>query len=320
MIYYKSCAVATVLSICAAPVFAQNVLLERDFWNASPDVAAVEAAVEAGADPLAVDGEDYYPLWRALQAGTSTDVVSYFIDKGEDVNQVGNDNLSAFMMAARFNSLEVVEMFLEREDLEIDYQDDSWRDALGFACLLQTEIPVYEALMAADLPISARDIHGRNCALSAAYLNPNVDTIMWIAEHDDIQAFDNNGTNAFLQAAFRNPSLEVITAMKDVVEDPMAVNKDGNNALTISAIRQKNPAIQSWLLSQGFDVNATNEAGQTALHIAAAGNVLAVVEVLLEAGADVSLTDAEGQSALDLAKAREDGADIVTALTAAGAN
>lgn len=308
---------AGTLCLAALPAAAQNVLLESNFWKGA-DLAKVEAAVDAGADPLATDAGDYFPLWLALRAGTTIDVVDYFVAKGEDINQVGNDNLSPLMLAARFNTIDVVNHMLTM-DVDLGFQDDSWRDALGFACLIQTDKAVYEALMAKGMDPKIRDIHGRNCALSAAYLNRSVETISYIATIDDIKAVDNNGSNAFHQAAFRNPSLDVIKAMKDVVDDPMAVNKDGNTALHLSAIRQKDPSVQAWLISEGFDVAVANAKGETPLHIAVRGNTAEVVSGLIAAGADVNARDAEGNTPLALAQSRDGADDVVKALSDAGA-
>lgn len=310
-------ALALVFGLAALPAAAENVLLDSGFWKGA-DLAKVEAAVEAGADPLETDQDDYFPLWLALRAGTTNDVIDYFVEKGEDINQVGNDNLSPLMLAARFNNIDVVNHMLAM-DVDLGFQDDSWRDALGFACLVQEDKAVYEALMAKGMDPKIRDIHGRNCALSAAYLNESVEAIEYISTIDDIKAVDNNGSNAFHQASFRNPSLEVIQAMKDVVDDPMVANKDGDTALHLSAIRQKDPAVQNWLIEQGFDVNATNAKGETPLHIAANGNTAEVVSGLISAGADVNAKDAAGNTPLSLAKARDGADDVVKALQDAGA-
>ena len=155
--------------------------------------------------------------------------------------------------------------------------------------------------------------------MSAAYLNRSVAAIEYIATIDDITAVDNNGSNAFHQAAFRNPVLDVVKAMKDVVDDPMIANKDGNTALHLSVIRQKDPALHGWLIEQGFDVNAVNGKGETPLHIAVGGNSAEVVAVLIAAGADVNAKDTAGNTPLALAQARDGADDVVTALTDAGA-
>lgn len=296
-----------------------NVLLTSDFWK-SADIAQVKSAVEAGNSPTEIDSDGYFPLYRALQAGTTIEVVDYLLDQGTSVNEVGYDNLSPLMLAARFNDVELVRHMLTK-NVDLEFQDDSWRDALGFACLLQTDPAVFEVLMEVGMDPKVRDIHGRNCALSAAYLNPKVETIEYIATIDDITAVDNNGNNAFMQASFRNPSLDVVKAMMEVSTDPQLVNKDGDNALLLSAIRQKDTEIHQFLLDSGFEIDGQNNDGMTALHIAAAQNTPDVVEKLLASGADPNIADKEGVTPLATAQARggAEGEEIAGMLTAAGA-
>jgi hypothetical protein len=56
-----------------------------------------------------------------------------------------------------------------------------------------------------------RDIRGRNCALSGAYLNPSVEAIDYFAAIDDLDTQDVNGVNAFMQAAMRDPRRNATT-------------------------------------------------------------------------------------------------------------
>ena len=55
------------------------------------------------------------------------------------------------------------------------------------------------------------------------------------------------------------------------------------------------------LLKSNVDLNATNDFGQTALHLAAACSRADYVEQLLEAGANPNVGDNWGQSALQVA-------------------
>jgi len=54
-------------------------------------------------------------------------------------------------------------------------------------------------------------------------------------------------------------------------------------------------------LDRGADINATNAAGQTAVHIAV-GNSDAVLQLLAERGARLDLKDKQGKTPLDLAQ------------------
>jgi hypothetical protein len=67
--------------------------------------------------------------------------------------------------------------------------------------------------------------------------------------------------------------------------DPEQEDRDIQEAITI-------------LLDAGVDINAANEAGDTALHLAAGRRLVAVVGFLLEKGAKVDAVNKKGQTAL----------------------
>ena len=72
------------------------------------------------------------------------------------------------------------------------------------------------------------------------------------------------------------------------------------------------------LLSLGLDLQAANEAGDTALHAAVGGRGSeAIVRLLLERGADPLVANARKQTPLSMAEAR--GSDAVKALVRAAA-
>jgi ankyrin repeat protein len=60
-------------------------------------------------------------------------------------------------------------------------------------------------------------------------------------------------------------------------------------------------AVARLLLEKGADVEATDEEGWVALHIAALNGQLAAVELLLKKGADIEATDLDGWTALHFA-------------------
>ncbi len=72
------------------------------------------------------------------------------------------------------------------------------------------------------------------------------------------------------------------------------------------------------LIAKHANVNASNAAGQTALHLAVSD--LALTHVLLEAGANPNLADNDGFTPLALAASRQDGVAVVQTLLDHGAN
>lgn len=86
--------------------------------------------------------------------------------------------------------------------------------------------------------------------------------------------------------------------------------------LHVAAARVGSPEVAGLLLARGAEVDGRDRYGCTALHIAAFGGHLPLVELLLQQGADVNAIDCAGLAAVDHAGNR---IDVVRALLAAGA-
>jgi len=80
-----------------------------------------------------------------------------------------------------------------------------------------------------------------------------------------------------------------IHSKEDIVNAPLDIN--GNTAL-ITAARYNRPDIVIYLLKQHANIDAKNKYGSTALHFAAYGNYVEVVNILMNAGAKQVLNSA----------------------------
>ena len=78
-------------------------------------------------------------------------------------------------------------------------------------------------------------------------------------------------------------------------------NEAGSTALIIAAYSRQDEAVE-YLCRKGADVNAQNDSGVTALIHAAYYNIYDVAEVLVKYGADQTIKDRYGNTALDYAK------------------
>ena len=77
------------------------------------------------------------------------------------------------------------------------------------------------------------------------------------------------------------------------------------------------PTVEA-VLEGGADANATNQAGDTALHAAAAGGLNRVVSRLVAAGATVNVKNGRGQTPLGAIAARQDRRDTADLLRRSG--
>jgi ankyrin repeat protein len=131
------------------------------------------------------------------------------------------------------------------------------------------------------------------------------------------------GATPFLRAA-KSGDIEMMRALVAGGADPKIAMPNGANALLFAAglgWRNGSPAAPSYdqgsdeeavealrfLLDLGFDVHGTNDAGDTALHVAISGRGSeAIIAFLVSQGANPEIKNKRGQTPLSLATAKGD--------------
>jgi ankyrin repeat protein len=138
-----------------------------------------------------------------------------------------------------------------------------------------------------------------------------------------------DGATPFLRAA-KSGDIEMMRALAAGGADPKLAMPNGSNALMFAAglgWRNGSPAAPSYdqgsdeeavealrfLLALGFDINGTNDAGDTALHAAISGRGSeAIIAFLVSQGANPEAKNKLGQTPLSLATAK--GNEVITSL------
>jgi ankyrin repeat protein len=174
-------------------------------------------------------------------------------------------------------------------------------------------------LLAAGVPVNARDANGRTALLMATRANyPDVAKIL-IAAGADVNAKDANKDTPFLYAGAegRNEILQAILASGKA--DLKDTNRYGGTAL-IPAAHHGHPDTVRILLDTDIDIDHVNNLGWTALLEAVilgdGGPVYQeIVELLVDAGAK-NIADSDGKTPLD--HARQSGYAEIAERIAAG--
>lgn len=113
----------------------------------------------------------------------------------------------------------------------------------------------------------------------------------------DIHIKDKDHKTALVYAIEKN-HIKVIIYLSDKANEPIVKPKEEN--LFSAAKNGKMEEVAFYLSMQ--DVNAANEDGKTALHIASEAGEFETAAFLLNRGADTKLLDHDGRSALNYAK------------------
>jgi ankyrin repeat protein len=178
------------------------------------------------------------------------------------------------------------------------------------------DLAAIRALLAAGLPIDARDTDGRTPVLAATYARQAAAVAALIEAGADVDIRDNRLDNVFLYAG-ANGLLDILRLANEAGADPAITNRFGGIALIPACERGHVETVRYLLAESDVDVDHVNRLGWTGLLeaiILSDGGPAhqEIVRLLIEAGADVDLADGDGVTPLSHARSR--GYDEIAAL------
>ncbi|MBB3912434.1 ankyrin repeat domain-containing protein [Sphingomonas desiccabilis] len=173
------------------------------------------------------------------------------------------------------------------------------------------QAPVASGSQASALPSAERR---QELLFDAARLG-RVDMIETLVKAGaDVDGYDKRGFTPLILAAY-NGQKEAVEALLERGADPCRPDAGQGNTAQMGVAFKGDDAIAARLLKTPCNVDARNNAGQTALMMAALFGRTVQVELLLAAGADTGIADATGRTAASVAAAQGNAA-LAAALSA----
>lgn len=305
---------------------------------AAGDVLMARTLIEAGADIRLRSAEGYTPLMGAARQG-SLDITRLLLEKGDDLEAAAKDGSTPLLIATVKGHSALATLFLER-----GARPDGDLKAAGYSPLMWAAgtfepIPLtYKGLDADGEWNSFAGIPDRAAKLALIRLliakgaNVNAHGTRLMPEMNPQNGGGSRpphlGATAYLVAA-QSADAEVMRLLKDSSADPLLTAKDGQTALMAIAdgivenqllvTEDKRLAAAQVALDHGVPIEAENERGWRAMHVAAKGGLHDVIRFLVAKGADLNPVSKpqkgsglarhfqEGQSPLGLAEGTLDG-------------
>ena len=237
------------------------------------------------------------PLIVAAQAG-DLDAMRKLIEHGAQVNAQDTQGNTAMHMA--------IPVEVHREAFEIllnnsanpNIRNSIHGDApLHVVVALDRPVPVLEILLSRGADVAIFNFDGKTPLYSAVEKGRSALIPVLLQHGSDIFTATNQGVTPFEKALETNSS-----ALNEMITDETVVRSDaGGNTPLIAAVRLRaNPEIARRILDKNANVNARNQEGDTALHVAVRQNDAAIGELLISRGADIFLQNAKGESPISL--------------------
>lgn len=235
--------------------------------------ARVLLSVGANVNDIAADGNS--ALVVAAHSGHGA-FAAFLLDRGADPNAIGA-GYTVLHAAVLRGDLDLVMASLAR----------------GANPNLQLANGTPVRRLSADFFLPASLVGATPLLLAARYASIDMMRAL-VASGADIRLAAKDGTTPLIAAANSDRRRQgVLSAARQHV--PPADESQGLEAVKI-------------LLELGADINAANQAGETALHVAATGQLNTIVQLLAERGAKLDVKNKRGQTPLALASVRRRGA------------
>ncbi len=279
------------------------------------------------------DEEGYTPLMNAITEG-EIKVVKILLEHNADVTKIkDNSGRNAFFWAAVLDELEMLKLF-EKYNPDFNVSDNYGSNALFFTRKAET----VNYLLKNGADINKKNKSGRTPLIQHSLAYENQDHVKFLLEKGaDINAQDNEGVTT-LMFAVQTDKTKIIDICLSEKADINMKDKEGKTALfhTISSfgilenvktmtenmfgdyaktdyvknymnqkkMEETDTAIRliKLLVSNGADINAQDNKGNTLLMYAIALRNESLINEILKLNPDVNIKNKEGKTANDMAK------------------
>lgn len=247
-------------------------------------------------DPRATNKAGQNVLHLIVTKQNQEDIITYFFNKGVDINQVDNDGNTPFIGAAGVKNVEIITNMLPKVK-NINAVNSKGESALTNA-VKSSNVEVVTLLLKNGADVHVVDAAGHNLVYTL------IDAYRGAGGRG---GFGGRGGNQQV-AAQTSPADDLAAKLQVLKESGLDLTGPFSDGSTLYhlAITKNDIALLKKISSLGVDINAKNEEGLTVLHKAAmfAKND-EILRYLLSAGAQKDIKTSFGETAYDLAGENE---------------
>ncbi|WP_439556768.1 ankyrin repeat domain-containing protein [Dyadobacter sp.] len=237
-------------------------------------------------------------------------LTNYFVSKGLDLKSTDAAGNNAFSYAARGGNIEVLKALLQKG---VPANPTAMLMAAQGSRRGANPIEVYKYLESLNIKPNVTAKNGQN-ALHSVVRRPKQDEIVtyFLSKGVDVNQADEDGNTVFMNAAASNPDTATLALLAPKVKNINQANQKGATALAM-AVRGNSPAVVSYLLSKGADVNASDKNGDNlAAYLVqsysprTAADFDAKLKILQDKGLKLNAAQQNGNTLYHLAVAKND--------------
>lgn len=247
----------------------------RGFSNGLPVYTYLKGL---GLEPNIVEKNGSTPLHRLAFGTKDVAIIELFLNAGADVNQADEEGNTPFLNAAARNQLSIVQL-LAKNVKDINAANKSGETALMLA-IHSNKADVVEFLISKGADINAQDTAGNTAAyfLADSYNKRNAkafDAKLALLKSKGLKFNTVQGEgNTLYHVAAKKNNLELLKKVSDFNIDVNAKNDEGLTALHVAAMKAENDKLLKFLLAKGADAKSTTDFEETVYDLASENELL----------------------------------------------
>ncbi|SEA16548.1 ankyrin repeat domain-containing protein [Bizionia paragorgiae] len=231
-----------------------------------------------------VNGET--PLHALASRSKDVATISYFIDKGVDVNQEDKSGATAFLNAAQRNNIEIVQT-LFKEVRNINHKNKKGESALTLAVAYNAP-EVVAFLIANKADVMVTDANGNSLtpyllnSYKASRKNDFESKLNVLSANGlEVSKTQKNGDSVF-HLALNTNNFDLVKFAAGLNADVNAKNNEGLTPLHKAAMLAKDTKTIKYLVSIGAKKEAVTDFGETAYDLASENEILKTKNIAIE--------------------------------------
>ena len=231
-----------------------------------------------GLEPNIVENDGSTPLHSLAFKEKDLEIFKLFLSAGADVNQADEEGNTPFLNAAARNELAIVQL-LYKDVKDINTPNKAGETALMLA-VQGNELAVVEFLLQKGADINAQDTAGNTVtyflAESFNKRKPAVfDAKVRILKTKGLKfnTIQSDG-NTLYHIAAKNNDLDLLKRVSDFSIDVNAKNDEGLTALHLAAMKAENDKMLKFLIANGADTKSTTDFEETVYDLASENELL----------------------------------------------
>jgi ankyrin repeat protein len=233
---------------------------------------------EEGVNVNVIDEKGRNPLHSIAYTDKNLATYIYFISKGVREDLQDKEGNSPFMNAANSNNLEIVK-FLSKSVKNINVKNENGHSALAMA-VNRNSIEVVQFLIESGADINTKDKSGNTLSYlvlnnyKTKNTNPFEEKLALLQKNGFVLNENQNAGNTLLHIATERNSISLLKRLSSFDIDLNSKNDAGLSALQIAAMRAKDDKIIKYLLSIGADKSVKTDFNETVFNLASENELL----------------------------------------------